>query len=76
MLVCANLINMAAPGIPNGGVVIGATYLSLLNIPLTFIGFYSGIYKILDMNYTTLNVTGDITAAVIINHFNKHKKSH
>ena len=66
MLAYAVLINMAAPGIPNGGVVVGATYLQLLGIPLDFIGFYSGIYKLLDMVYTTLNVTGDITADVII----------
>ena len=67
MIFSSLLINMAAPGIPNGGIVIGATYLSLLGIPLTFIGFYSSIYKLLDMAYTTLNVTGDITANVIIN---------
>ncbi len=66
MIVSATLINMAAPGIPNGGIVIGASYLTLLGIPITFIGFYSGIYKILDMAYTTLNVTGDVTANIII----------
>lgn len=67
MLFSATLINMAAPGIPNGGVVIGATYLQLLGIPLDFIGFYSGIYKLLDMCYTTLNVTDDIASNVIVN---------
>lgn len=66
MLVSSILINMAAPGIPGGGVVIGATYLQGLGIPLDFIGFYSGIYKILDMLYTTLNVTGDISAVVLL----------
>ena len=66
MIVSAVLINMSAPGIPNGGVVIGASYLQMLGIPLGFIGFYSGIYKILDMLYTTLNVTGDITANVLL----------
>ncbi|MCR4633629.1 MAG: dicarboxylate/amino acid:cation symporter [Erysipelotrichaceae bacterium] len=71
MILSALLINMSAPGIPNGGVVIGATYLSLLGIPLDFIGFYSGIYKILDMLYTTLNVTGNITANVILDHLKK-----
>ena len=71
MVVFALLINMSAPGIPNGGVVIGASYLSLLSIPLDFIGFYSGLYKILDMLYTTLNVTGNITANVILNHLKK-----
>ena len=71
MIVSAVLINMSAPGIPNGGVVIGATYLQILGIPIDFIGFYSGIYKLLDMIYTSLNVTGDITANVIINELNK-----
>jgi Na+/H+-dicarboxylate symporter len=67
MMVLSSLIlNMSAPGIPNGGVVIGATYLEMLGIPLGFIGFYSGIYKILDMLYTSLNVTGDISAALLL----------
>lgn len=74
MLIYAILINMAAPGIPNGGVAIGATYLQLLGIPLDFIGFYSGIYKLLDMIYTSLNVTDDIASNVIINYLNNRKK--
>lgn len=66
MLVIALLINMGAPGIPGGGIVIGATYLSILGIPLDFIGIYAGIYRLLDMVYTTMNVTGDITANILI----------
>ena len=73
MIFSATLINMAAPGIPNGGIVIGASYLTLLNMPITFIGFYSGIYKVLDMAYTTLNVTGDVTANIIIDRFKTKK---
>lgn len=75
MVMSATLINMAAPGIPNGGIVIGASYLSILGVPLTFIGFYSSIYKLLDMSYTTLNVTGDITANVILDELTKKKKT-
>ena len=67
MLLSALLLNMGAPGLPGGGIVLGATYLSLLGIPLTFIGFYAGIYRLLDMAYTTMNVCGDITANVLIN---------
>lgn len=66
MLIVALLINMGAPGIPGGGIIIGATYLSILGIPLTFIGFYAGIYRLLDMAYTTMNVTGDISANLLI----------
>lgn len=74
MLIYAIVINMAAPGIPNGGIAIGATYLQLLGIPLDFIGFYSGIYKLLDMIYTSLNVTDDIASNVIINFLNTKRK--
>ncbi len=66
MLASALFINMAAPGIPGGGIIIGATYLQGLGIPLDFMGFYSGIYKVLDMLYTTLNVTGDISACTLL----------
>ncbi|MDD4036706.1 MAG: dicarboxylate/amino acid:cation symporter [Bacilli bacterium] len=74
MLVSATLINMAAAGIPSQGIVLGATYLSLFGIPLSFIGIYSGFYRLLDMAYTTLNVTGDVTANILINHIDYNKK--
>lgn len=67
MIIVSLLLNMAAVGIPSGGIVLGATYLSMLGIPLTFMGIYSGIYRLLDMAYTTLNVTGNITAGIILN---------
>lgn len=67
MLVAAILINMGAPGIPGGGVVIGASYLALIGCPLDFIGVYAGFYRLLDMAYTTMNVSGDITANLLIN---------
>lgn len=67
MLVVAILINMGAPGIPGGGVVIGASYLALIGCPLDFIGVYAGFYRLLDMAYTTMNVSGDITANLLIN---------
>ena len=67
MFIVALALNMGAPGIPGGGIVIGATYLSILGVPLSFIGFYAGIYRPLDMAYTTMNVCGDITANVLIN---------
>jgi Na+/H+-dicarboxylate symporter len=66
MLLVAILMNMAAPGIPGGGIVLGATYLTILGAPTGFIAMYGGIYRILDMAYTTLNVTGDVTANVLI----------
>ena len=50
-----------------GGEVIGASYLALIGCPLDFIGVYAGFYRLLDMAYTTMNVSGDITANLLIN---------
>lgn len=66
MLFISLLLNMAAVGIPSGGIVLGATYLTMLGIPLSFMGVYSAIYRLLDMAYTTLNVTGNINASILL----------
>lgn len=73
-IIVATLINMAAPGIPGGGIIIGATFLSIFGLPLDFIGVYSGIYRILDMPYTTLNVLGDVSANVVLSKIEENKE--
>ena len=73
MLFLATVMNMAAPGIPGGGIVLGATYLGFLGLSSGFIGLYSGIYRLLDMTYTTVNVTGDITANILLHHKYKNQ---
>lgn len=75
MILSATLINMAAPGIPGGGKVIGISYLAILGLPFEgFFGFYQGIYSFLDMSYTTLNVTGDISANILLDFFSRKKE--
>lgn len=75
MLLFSLLLNMAAPGIPGGGIVLGATYLGMLGIEgiTLFLGVYAGIYRILDMAYTSMNVAGDVTANVLIDRWEKRK---
>ncbi len=76
MLVFAEALNMAAPGIPGGGIVLGATFLSLLGMQEIglFLGMYAGIYRLLDMAYTTLNVAGDVTAVLLIHRWEGKKQ--
>ncbi len=62
----ATLINMAAPGIPGGGLVLGASFLSILGLPIDLMGPISGFYRLLDMAFTTVNVEGDVAANLII----------
>lgn len=73
MLLIALLLNMGAPGIPGGGVVLGATYLGMLGFTHweLFLGMYAGVYRLLDMAYTSLNVAGDVTANVLIDRWEK-----
>ncbi len=74
MLLVAEIMNMAAPGIPGGGIVLGAGYLGIIGAPLSIMGMYSGIYRVLDMAYTTLNVAGDVTANVLLYESERRKR--
>lgn len=66
LVLVATLLNMAAPGIPGGGVVLGASFLSILGLPIDLMGPISGFYRLLDMAFTTINVEGDVAANLII----------
>ncbi len=75
MLLFSLLLNMGAPGIPGGGIVLGATYLGMLGLEHVelFLGMYAGIYRILDMAYTSLNVAGDVTAVALIHRWESRR---
>ncbi len=75
MLLFSLILNMGAPGIPGGGIVLGATYLSMLGVDHAelFLGMYAGIYRLLDMAYTSLNVAGDVTANLLIDRGEKKR---
>lgn len=66
LIFVATLINMAAPGIPGGGVVLSASFLSIIGLPFDLMGPISGFYRLLDMAFTTVNVEGDLAANLII----------
>lgn len=74
LVVIATVINMSAPGIPGGGIVLGASFLTLLGLPIELMGPIAAIYRILDMAYTTMNITGDATAAVLIDESEKRRE--
>ena len=66
MAIVATLINMAAPGIPGGGIVLMTSFLTIFNLPVDLIGPVAAFYRLLDMAFTTINVEGDIAANLII----------
>lgn len=66
LIIVATFINMSAPGIPGGGIILGASFLSILGLPIHIMGPIAAIYRLLDMAFTTLNVTGDVSAAIVL----------
>ena len=66
MAVAATLINMAAPGIPGGGIVLMTSYLTIFGLPIDLIGPIAAFYRLLDMAFTTINVEGDVAANLMI----------
>lgn len=60
------LLNMGAPGIPGGGIILGATYLSIVGLPFALMGPIAAVYRLLDMAFTTTNMLSDIQANLII----------
>ncbi|NCP72179.1 dicarboxylate/amino acid:cation symporter [archaeon] len=63
--------SIGTPGTPGVGIVILSMALTTVGVPLSGIALIIGVDRILDMMRTTVNVTGDLTAATFINKFIK-----
>jgi Na+/H+-dicarboxylate symporter len=66
VLITAIAASVGTPGTPGVGIVILATILSTVGVPIEGIAIIIGVDRLLDMCRTTINVTGDITAAVVL----------
>ena len=66
MAAAATVINMAAPGIPGGGIVLMTSFLTMFALPVDLLGPVAAVYRLLDMAFTTINVEGDVAANLII----------
>ncbi len=63
--------SIGTPGTPGVGIVILSMALTTVGVPLTGIALILGVDRLLDMLRTTVNVTGDLTAAMFIDKFIK-----
>ncbi|MGB1077319.1 MAG: dicarboxylate/amino acid:cation symporter [Bdellovibrionales bacterium] len=59
--------SIGTPGIPGIGIVVLATILTGIGVPAEGIALILGVDRILDMCRTTINITGDLTATVVMN---------
>jgi proton glutamate symport protein len=58
--------SIGAPSTPGVGIVILATILQGIGVPIEGIALILGVDRILDMCRTTINVTGDLTATIVM----------
>jgi len=59
-------------GVPAGSIPVVIMILGLVGIPAEGIGIVLGVDRFLDMCRTTINVTGDLAAAVVVAHQERH----
>ncbi|MBF5044828.1 dicarboxylate/amino acid:cation symporter [Aggregicoccus sp. 17bor-14] len=65
MLICV-LAGIGTAGVPAGSIPVIAMILQRFHIPVEGLGLILGVDRFLDMCRTTLNVTGDLAAAVYV----------
>jgi Na+/H+-dicarboxylate symporter len=65
-IICFLGIIMAAgvAGVPGGGIMMSAIMMQTMGLPLTIVPWVAGIYRLIDMPNTMLNVTGDTVGMV------------
>jgi Na+/H+-dicarboxylate symporter len=67
--------SIGAPGTPGVGIIILSAILTSIGVPLAGIALIIGFDRILDMLRTAVNVTGDITASIVLNKLIKSDKT-
>jgi DAACS family dicarboxylate/amino acid:cation (Na+ or H+) symporter len=60
------LAGIGTAGVPAGSIPVIAMILALLKVPTEGLGLILGVDRFLDMCRTTVNVTGDLAAAVVV----------
>lgn len=62
------LLSEGSGGIPGGGFVIALIYVQAFNLPIEVAAIVGGIYRLVDMGNTTINVMGDMVATSLLAH--------
>lgn len=68
VVLIATLASIGTAGVPGAGLIMLTLVLTYIDLPLEGIALIAGIDRILDMFRTSVNVIGDASAAVIVDH--------
>ena len=62
------LLSEGSGGIPGGGFVSALIYVQAFNLPIEVAAIVGGIYRLVDMGNTTINVMGDMVGTSLLAH--------
>lgn len=68
ILVIGLILSEGSAGIPGGGLVIALIFVQAFSLPLEIAAIIGGIYRLVDMGNTTINVMGDMVGTAIVAH--------
>lgn len=68
IIITATLGSIGGAGIPGASLIMLPMVLSSVNLPIEGVAILAGIDRILDMLRTTINITGDATITLIVDH--------
>ena len=69
IVLTATLASVGTAGVSGAGMIMLAMVLEAVGIPTTYIGIIYGIDRLFDMGRTALNVVGDASCAICVNHW-------
>lgn len=62
------LLSAGSGGIPSGGFVTALIVVQAFHLPLELAGIVGGIYRLVDMGATTVNVMGNMVGTILVSH--------
>ena len=60
------LLSFATPGVPGAGIIMLATVLKSISVPVEAIGLLMGMFSLMGMIQTMCNTTGDVAISLIV----------
>lgn len=66
IIISTVLVAMGCPGVPGGAIIMTTILLTNMGLPLEIVGLIAGIFRLIDMENTTFNVTGDVVTTMVV----------
>ena len=66
ILLVGLLLSEGSGGIPGGGFVIALIYVQAFNLPIEIAAIVGGIYRLVDIGNTTVNIMGDMVGTILV----------